>query len=233
MSLPLKLYRLQQIDQKISEDQTRIREINRALKDNVLIRQAEKDVEDKERTLHKARQKLREAEWNVQAQRKKIDQTETKLYSGNVNNPKELQDLQNESAALKRYLSILEDRQLDAMLTLDDIEAEYQKAQVNLKGVMNRFDEQRVVLTSEREELLESLQLLEEERLAATRSIPKEDLKLYEKLRKQKAGVAVAKVTNKACGACGSTLTAAAYQAARSPSQLTRCDSCRRILYAV
>ncbi|MFN2235225.1 MAG: C4-type zinc ribbon domain-containing protein [Anaerolineales bacterium] len=48
-----------------------------------------------------------------------------------------------------------------------------------------------------------------------------------------RAGVAVAKVEDRACKACGSTLTASLNQAARSPSQIVFCDSCGRILYAV
>jgi len=232
MSLALKLYRLQQIDQKIQENQTRIQNIDHILEDNLLVRQAEQDVEEREKILHRAKQKLREAEWNVQAQRNKIDQTETKLYSGKVNNPKELQDLQNELAALKRYLSVLEDRQLEAMLSLDEVEKDYQKAQNNMRKVLENFDEQRIILTAERSDLIQDLRHLEEERRAASSTIPTEDLTLYEELRTQKLGVSVAKVNNRACTACGSTLTAASYQAARSPSKLTRCDSCGRILYA-
>ncbi len=58
----------------------------------------------------------------MRAQKVKIEQTEATLYGGKVRNPKELQDLQNEAAALKRYLAVLEDRQLEQMIALEDVE---------------------------------------------------------------------------------------------------------------
>jgi predicted nucleic acid-binding Zn-ribbon protein len=54
---------------------------------------------------------------------------------------------------------------------------------------------------------------------------------MYEQLRKLKRGVAVATVADNSCAACGSTLSSAQLHAAKSPNQLTRCESCGRILY--
>ena len=70
----------------------------------------------------------------------------------------------------------------------------------------------------------------EKERQQAAAQINPEDLAVYVRLREQRAGVAVSRVKDRACGACGSTLTAALNQAARSPSQVVFCDLCGRIL---
>ncbi|MGD2159099.1 MAG: hypothetical protein PVG32_19635, partial [Anaerolineales bacterium] len=114
MSRSLKLYRLQQIDEQLDTAFHRLKRIDEILNDNNFLEQAEKKSKETEKLLHKVRQNLKEAEWNVQAQRKKIKQTEDKLYSGKVTNPKELQDLQKESLSLNRYLDTLEDHQLQA-----------------------------------------------------------------------------------------------------------------------
>ena len=83
----------------------------------------------------------------------------------------------------------------------------------------------------EQEHLLHEKNLLESERDAAARSIDSGDLIVYEQLRKQRRGVAVSTVSDRNCSACGTTLSAAQLHTARSPNQLTRCESCGRILY--
>jgi predicted nucleic acid-binding Zn-ribbon protein len=72
--------------------------------------QAKKRAAESDSSLNLAQNTLKHAEAEVGRQKVKIEQSESNLYSGNVKNPKELQDLQNEIAALKRYLITLEDR---------------------------------------------------------------------------------------------------------------------------
>jgi predicted nucleic acid-binding Zn-ribbon protein len=148
-----------------------------------------------------------------------------------VRNPKELQDMQNEAAALKRYRIVLEDRQLEAMIAVEEMEAVQKTASSDLETVVSQFAKQHSALTQEQTVLLNDIERIENERKATVSSIPDDPLKLYEQLRQQRRGIAVAKVTDKACSACGSTLNAVLLNAARSPNQISRCDICGRILY--
>ncbi len=116
MSRPFKLYRLQQIDSQLDALRLRQGEIEVALQDDTRIRQILQKVEDCKTEWAAAKKALHLAEDETQKQRIKIELTESALYGGKVRNPKELQDLQNESASLKRYLSVLEDRQIETML---------------------------------------------------------------------------------------------------------------------
>ncbi len=128
MSQSLDLYRLQRIDSQREKAASRIRTIEQILSTDLALQQAQNDKAAREATLQSARQKLKQAEDAVQSQTIKIEQNQAALYGGKVKNPKELQDLQNESSALKRYLSVLEDQQLDAMLALENAEQEYEKS---------------------------------------------------------------------------------------------------------
>ena len=76
------------------------------------------------------------------------------------------------------------------------------------------------------------LQGLQAEREAATSAIDARILDKYEALRQQRRGVAVAEINDNACGACGTTVTAALQQSARHSSELVYCPSCGRILFA-
>jgi hypothetical protein len=231
MSSPFKLYRLQQTDSQIDRCDTRIAEIEIALKDDDVLIQGTRTVQNAEHELKELRKALQRAEDNVGGQRVKIEQTEATLYSGKVQNPKELQDLQNEAAALNRYLVVLEDRQLEAMLAEEEAASKFDNAVYDLERKQSRYNQMQSDLSNEKINLENELERLQGERIATTGAIPEDDLILYQQLRVQRRGIAVAKVSNKACSACGSLLSATLLHSARSPNQITLCDTCGRILY--
>lgn len=232
MSSVFKLFRLQQLDSQLDAIQSRLNEIEHALKDQRELKQAESRFAAAADTLNRIAAELRRAEQEVKAQRLKIEQTEATLYGGKVRNPKELQDLQNESAALKRYLAVLEDRQLEKMIAHEEAQADESEASRRQEDERRRSESLNEDLSRERTALQEDARRLKSEREATAASIPKADLDLYNQLRQQRRGLAVARVTDSHCSACGSTLSAALLHSARSPNQITRCDTCGRILYA-
>lgn len=232
MSQTFKLYRLQQLDSQLDQARKRVSEIDRALSDNQRLRNAEMTARAASTALENAQKKLRKAELDVQSQKLKIEQTEATLYGGKVRNPKELQDLQNESAALRRYLEVLEERQLEAMLTEEECQEDYDHESSNLDTVSAETADLSQQLTAEKKELEKTIARLDGERKAAVKSIPEDDLGIYEQLRKKRRGIAVALVSENFCSACGSTLSAADLYEARSPNSITRCESCGRLLYA-
>jgi uncharacterized protein len=231
MSQPFKLYRLQQLDSQQDRARARLEEIRQALSQHEALRQAEEKTQQSDETLQAARKNLRKAEQLVRDQRIKIEQTESTLYGGKVRNPKELQDLQHESAALKRYLITLEDRQFEAMMAEEEAIQEHATNQAELDNIRIDTARQHKELIEEQNRIDRELLHLEAERSAAAGAIEAGDMTLYEQLRRQRRGLAVALINNKACTACGTTLNAALLDAARSPNQLNRCDNCGRILY--
>ncbi len=232
MSDTFKLFRLQQLDSQLDAIQTRLEEIELALSDQRQLKLAEKQFAAAAEYLDQVTAELQRTEQDVKAQRLKIEQTEATLYGGKVRNPKELQDLQNESAALKRYLAVLEDRQLEAMIIQEEAQAKDAEAAQRLDDERQRIQTLHEELSHERSELQENASRQRSEREAAAVTILKSDLDLYNRLRQQRRGIAVARVSDIHCAACGSTLSSALLHASRSPSQITRCDTCGRILYA-
>ncbi len=232
MNQAFHLTRLQRIDLQIDQFNSRIKEIDRLLSANEAVREAEKSVRQEEAAESKARQRLMMAENAVEAQRIKIETNEAALYAGKIHNPKELQDLQNDIASRKRNLAALEDEQLEAMLTLDDAEKMVKSSKKNLDEVQARFISQNANLAGEKTKIKESLQRLIGEREAALKPLTPESISLYQRLREQKHGIAVATVEDGACSACGTELRPAELQAARSPHNIVFCASCGRILYS-
>jgi uncharacterized protein len=232
MSAALGVYRLQQVDSQIDQIRARLKTIQQTLENDLEVRAASEGFAAAERIHREAERVLKLSEAEVEKQHIKIEQTEASLYGGRVHNPKELQDLQKDVASLKRYLEILEERELEAMIATEDAEKALQAAKFNLQHVQSNLKEQNRDLTQESETLRKDLERLNSERQAVVTDIANQTLDIYEQLRKQKRGIAITTVTDNSCEACGTTLTPSQKQNARSTSQLFHCPTCGRILYA-
>ena len=231
MSRPFQLYRLQQLDSQMDAIQNRLREIDTALHADEAVRRARETATAADDALKQTRKALRAAEDNVRQQRLKIEQDESTLYGGRMRNPKELKDLENEVASLKRYLVTLEDRQLESMLAEEEAAALAGETQAALELANAAFERHSLDLRQEQERLQRDHARLKEEHAAAASAVQADDLALYNQLRVKRKGVAVAKVSDRACTACGSIINAALLNAAYSPNQISLCSACGRILY--
>ncbi len=232
MSQVLNLYRLQKIDTRRDQISSRLTEIDKIMSGNEDLRRARAQSENANQNLQEERKHLHGLEDAVQSQQIKIEENNATLYGGRIHNPKELQDLQNEIAALKRYQVTLEDQQLEAMISLESSEAQSKAALNNLRAAQAQSISTNSTLVGEQTILQKEMDRLETEHQAVITSISSETLKLYERLRQQKRGLAVTTAEDACCDACGATLTAAEWQLARSPGQMSFCPSCGRILYA-
>jgi len=233
MSASLGLFRLQQIDSHINQIETRLAKIQQTLEDNAELQAAREQVQAAEEGQRAAEHAQHKSEAEAESQQIKIQQAEASLYGGTVRNPKELQDLQADIASLKKRLAALEEQELKDMLQTEAAQGEVKKASDELKDVQTRSGVEHGQLLEEKKSLTHELNRFLSEREAAISTIAGEILKTYDDLRQHRRGVAVAEVSENACGACGTILTAAVQQSARHASELVHCPSCRRILYAV
>jgi hypothetical protein len=231
MSQTLSLYRLQQSDTQIDRAETRSQSIQKILGDDSELHSATEHNEQMKARFLSTEKTLKQAELDSQDLRIKIEQTEASLYNGKGYTPKELLDLQNDVAALKRHLLTLENIQLEAMLTTEETTTSYSQSQVELEVVKERIGKQNSDLKAEQIQLIKELEKHHAERSAIAGAIPLKIINQYEKLRQQKRGLAVVSISEGSCSACGSRLTAAQIQSSRDSKSIELCPSCGRILY--
>jgi len=231
MSESLNLFRLQKLDSRIDHINARLVQIAQALSDDRRIVLATKKVEKAQENAKKLRINLNQIEDKVEAQRIKRKTIQNSLFSGKIKNPKELQDLQRDSEALKRYISQLEDEQLEVMIAYESAEEILDKAQQTLERAKGSAIEENAALLGEKSKLNKELEHLIREKEAVTQSIPQVTQSLYQKLREKKQGTAVITVVDGGCGICGQSITPADRQLIRSSTTLVFCPSCGRILY--
>ncbi|MDZ4159181.1 MAG: hypothetical protein U1B80_05250 [Anaerolineaceae bacterium] len=223
---------MQKIDTELDQIQSRLNDIATAINADETVRVAQGLVGEASKNLSEARRSLREAEDVVQSVQTKLSTSTEALYGGTIRNPKELKDLQEEVASLKRRLAVVEDHQLETMLVVEQAEGTYAALNNELMACQARLSERQASLIGEQERLSKILQRLKAERKATIGSILPDNLQIYERLRNQKRGLAVVLIEDSACAGCGASLRPAEIQSARSPSQLVFCSSCSRIFYA-
>lgn len=232
MSESFHLYQLQKVDSQLDQARSRLAEIARLLEQDETLLAARQQAEAAELQLKAARHALQKLEDAAGAKRIKREQSEASLYGGKIKNPKELRDLESEVASLKKIISGLEDQQLEAMVELENAESEHNNAQAQLQRVQTVLLEKQSSLMGEKSLLEKNNERLNAERMMLAGQVQQASLSTYDRLRKTKRGVAVARVEDRTCLGCGAGLTPAEEQAARSPHQMIFCSFCGRILYS-
>ncbi len=232
MSQVITLYRLQKIDSQRDKINLRLSEIENLMKVDLQLNEARLLHDQALADQHQTRERVRSTEEAVREIQIKIENNQTAQFGGKIHTPKELQDLQSEQGALERRRKELEDEQISAMVMLEQADISMKEAISNLQQTEQRTESEKALQRGESVALQRDLEKANAERQAIFSSIPADLAAAYEKLRQQKKGVAVATITDESCSACGSSLTPADCQSARSPTKIINCPSCGRILYA-
>ncbi len=229
MSQVRQLYQLQLIDSEIAEKKSRLQDVLRAKKADEAVKTAQQQATAAAQELRQWSSSQRNLELELAGLSAKSASSEQRMYSGNIKNPKELEDLQHELESLGRRAGALEDETLKAMLMVEEAERAFEQAD----GVR----EQEEAAWATRLQLLQTEQLKLATRLnelLATREeqvgrISPEMLATYQAAKKRGVGVAVATLSEGRCQACKVTVPTRKGKAVEE-GRLEHCGSCGRIL---
>jgi predicted nucleic acid-binding Zn-ribbon protein len=227
------LYRLQKLDLDIDASVRRIRDITAALEHDSVLRQAEAEVTALQEALRPLETRAADLSLELQAVADQAAQLTTRLYDGEVSNPKELQDIQNKITELKRRHASVEDRLLETMISIEDLQASLAEASSRLSEVQAARAAERQALSEELRRLKQDLKTSKAERQELARQVNPETLKLYDTLRASKQGRAVAVLEDSSCSICRVGQTSNIVQQVRQGQELILCSSCGRILVAL
>ena len=233
MSQPEALYRLQEIDLDIMRSQERLKQIGDLLANDEAVRTARAQVDSAQATLNPLKLQLRTLEHDIQSNESKTRTTEQQLYSGAVKNPKEMQDMQQEIEALKRWHGELEDTMLETMLAAEDAEAALGGAQSNLESVVASQGEQHHHLQDEQTELQAHIEQCRVRREQVLTEITPENLKIYNTMKAKKNHQPIAAMRGNTCSFCGVAQTVSIEREVRQGIKLVNCSNCERILVAM
>jgi predicted nucleic acid-binding Zn-ribbon protein len=230
MSRASALYRLQSLDLGTEAKRARLAEVNTALGADQAVKEAQATVDRARAELTPWETRVTDLELEIKSLNSKAQSTDKRLYSGRVTSPKELQDMQDELASLKRRHARLEDQLLEAMIEVEERRADRERAEANREQVKASWAAEQGDLGHEKRELEAALKELAACRATAWAALDADSQSVYNTLRPKMRGQPVALLKDGSCSRCGMAQTTAVVQQVRRGDGLTRCSACGRIL---
>ena len=231
MSATRWLYELQEIDLELERKREALKQVEERLgKDEALAQARTALAEDKGRVAELERRQ-RAAEWEVDDLGAKITPLEEKLYGGSVRNPKELLSMEQELESLKARRRAREDQLLDIMEEVELARKQFRAKSAEVQELEQEWRRDQERLMQEQEQLRSDLAALEQGREPVLAQIDSISFELYQALRQEKQGLAVAKVKQGRCQGCRIILPMSKLQRPKVGQEPVRCSNCGRILY--
>jgi predicted nucleic acid-binding Zn-ribbon protein len=233
MTRSIDLYELQETDTAVDAAERRLGEIAQELDSESNIAALDEQIATFEAEASQAEREQHESDEEVVDLKEKLSALEEKLYSGEVKLPKELKSLQDDVQAHQRQLASSEEKSLALMARVEQTRAELTSAREERQARMVERERLIEALQSERASIDTSLEQLRVRKDRQQERVDRDDLALYERLRRARSGRAVSKVERGTCQGCRISLPTTVFQRARSGLKIVQCTSCERILYVV
>lgn len=200
------------------------------------LEQRDRDLRDETAALEAREGDLKreqsKADADVEQVRSRIARDRGRLDAGQVNSPRELENLQSEIESLLRRQSDLEDVELDVMERLEAAQARLKEAGAERATIGTDVE----AVTARRDVALADIAELSGTavgcRAAVVAEEPADLTELYERLRAQHGGVGAAALRRGQCQGCHLSLNTLDLNAIRAAAadDVLRCEECRRIL---
>lgn len=231
MTTPQQLYNLQEIDHRIDALDAERERLQKRLAAGVnrpdLTGEAERHyaravaVGDRVKTRREEIERIRE----------RLNGLEFRLYNSNTSR-RDLSVIQREVDSAKYQLSQLDEMLVELEEEQRTHEAAALAARDEMRDAENEWQDTIELLNDRLAELEADRETAASERQVLAGSLPAADLERYERLRRNKAGTAVALVDNgRVCLACRMTLTSNVLRQLRDKSKQVSCSACGRILH--
>ena len=227
-----KLVRLREMDEKLQHLEQRLQDGPRILG----LRKAELDtaheaVERQKEEIRNCKLASKERENELKKKEEEIKKQEVHLLTTKKMSNEEYQAHQAEIKRLKQEAGELEEA---ILLSFDRVE-EAERGLTALEREMAARREEYEVFGKEVEKDMaayeEEIAALKKEREALAETVDFEALKVYERVRSARDGVAVVPVEGNNCGGCHMTVTPNDLARLQGLQDIVLCKSCQRILY--
>lgn len=172
------------------------------------------------------------AEGDVGVVRQRVAKDQQMLNSGEINDPKQLANLQHELESLAKRQLDLEDVELEVMERVEGAKAAVQVLTEQKADFSTQLEAVSTALDSELAALNVDLTDVHAERESLAAAMPDEFLALYEKIRKGHQGMGAAKLHRGQCEGCRLTIPPRELNVikAATPDAVIQCEECRCIL---
>lgn len=173
---------------------------------------------------------MNKLELDIETRRTTIERLKKQQFETRKN--EEFRALGHEVERYAGEIDGLETRELELMEQADILRAALGQAEASLAKSRTVVDDDLRELAVRRRNLEADLEETRSRRNEAVGTIDEELLQLYERLMKNKNGLAVAQVQGGQCGGCHVRLIPTTLIKVQSGAEITQCENCGRILHA-
>ncbi len=232
MSTVADLWALQTTDLALEAIKQRLAELEKERGEHSELKAARAAAAAAEAELTRLRAAQRELDRQIKDLSDHLRAAEREMMSGRVRNPRELEGMEANVAALQRRRSALEDESLATMLEAEQWQAEAGASQAQQASLEAEYSARQEAIKREAGLKIAEYKTLSARLAQQWEAVAPQDRDLYKNLRSRKAGRAVALERSGSCQTCGLMLPTGAAQAVHSDSQRVFCPGCGRLLLA-
>ncbi len=224
------LIALQNCDRRIEETSKKRDEcpIRMASLDNE-VRKAEASMNELEEKLEAVKKERRQVERDIEDLEARKKKSQAKLSSVSTN--KEYRAALKEIEELDRNRSLFEDKALELMEQVEQLEGEIGAAAKGLEELKKRTEADKRAIQQEMKNLDECLDDLVKEREQLCAKVDRELLSRYNMLRERRGGLAVSPVICGVCQTCHMGIPPQKFNELIRGDSLMSCPNCQRIIY--
>jgi predicted nucleic acid-binding Zn-ribbon protein len=187
------------------------------------------DIKQAEDNLKNTQLKLKEKEVNLQQKEDQVVKLQGQLYTLKTN--KEYSTMLTEIEGIKADNSLIEE---DIIKLMDEIE--FAKKKISEEKELFKAEEAKAQKEKERidlkaKEIDSGLLELNEKRNGIVPNIEKQVISRYEKILKNKDGLAIVRIEDNSCGGCHMNLPPQVISEVKLREDIIVCGSCLRMLY--
>ena len=157
---------------------------------------------------------------------------ESKMYSGTISSPRELQAMSADVAHLRKRARELEDEELEVLERREVLDEAVAKVEAAMAAVVADIEQLSAALRAAEADIESELAVEQDARSALLPGIPENILSLYEQVRAANRGMGAARLVGSNCQACHLALPATEVDRIRhmAPEAIARCEHCGAIL---
>jgi predicted nucleic acid-binding Zn-ribbon protein len=215
--------RLKKVEQDQKEGPIKILELEDELNKREMI------FDEENKKLEALKKERREIEQNVQDLDNKIEKSQIKL--NNIKSNKEYSAVLKEIEDVNKQKTLTEDRVLQLMEEIDEMEKKNSAAQKEQEELRERFVAEKDAIEREMEDLDKELNELKKQREIFIGEVDQELLRNYQFLRERKGGVAITSAIGGICQECHIGLPPQKFNEIIRCHSLISCPNCNRIIY--
>lgn len=229
----LELYKLQLVLNKIKFHEKKIEKIkndeelkNHETELNNALKNYDELIE-KYNILERERKKLDD---ELSLKDDKIRRNEQKLASGSITSAKEILSLQEEIESIKKFNSDLENKILEIMIEIDDLNEEIKlekEKKEKLEAYVNKLKSEINEKVSVEEEKLNSYK---DEKERILKEIPEEFINKFNEISEKRNGIAIGILKDRLCLACNMEMSTTEAMKMDSFDEIYRCPNCKRMI---